>query len=105
MRRSRASLICAARGLSGDQGVIIPAANQPQLMLKPEVLAAVKAGQFHIYTAAHVEDVMEKLSGLPAGQEHDGYEEGTFNRRVMDRIGEFHDLQSSFADRNDEQGE
>jgi predicted ATP-dependent protease len=95
--------ICAARGLSGDQGVIIPAANQPQLMLKPEVLAAVKAGQFHIYTATHVEEVMEKLSGLSAGQEEGGYEEGTFNRRVMDRIGELHELQSSFAQRNEGQ--
>ena len=97
--------ICAARGLSGDQGVIIPAANQPQLMLKPDVLAAVKADQFHICTATHVEDVMEKLSGLSAGQERDAYEEGTFNRRVMDRIGELHALQSSLADRNDGQGE
>jgi len=95
--------ICAARGLSGDQGVIIPAANQPQLMLKPEVLAAVKAGQFHIYTATHVEEVMEKLSGLSAGQEEGGYEKGTFNRRVMDRIGELHELQSSFAQRNEGQ--
>ncbi|MEH6583278.1 MAG: ATP-binding protein [Halioglobus sp.] len=89
--------ICAVRGLSGDQGVIIPAANQPQLMLKPDVLAAVKAGQFHIYTATHVEEVMEKLCGLSPGQEQDGYEEGTFNQRVMDRIGELHDLHSSFA--------
>ncbi len=91
--------ICSDRGFSGDQGVIIPAANKPHLMLKPEVLAAVKADKFHIYTATHVEQVMEKLSGLPAGQDQNGYEEGTFNRRVMDRIDQFHQLQSSFSDR------
>ncbi len=97
--------ICSARGLSGDQGVIIPASNQPHLMLKPEVLAAVKTGQFHIYTATHVEDVMERLSGLPAGQGRDSYEEGTFNRLVMDRIGELHDLQCSFAESHNGQGD
>jgi lon-related putative ATP-dependent protease len=97
--------ICSARGLSGDQGVIIPASNQPHLMLKPEVLAAVKTGQFHIYTATHVEDVMERLSGLPAGQGRDSYEEGTFNRLVMDRIGELNDLQCSFAESHNGQGD
>jgi lon-related putative ATP-dependent protease len=97
--------ICSARGLSGDQGVIIPASNQPHLMLKPEVLAAVKTGQFHIYTATHVEDVMERLSGLPAGQGRDSYEEGTFNRLVMDRIGDLNDLQCSFAESHNGQGD
>ena len=97
--------ICSARGLSGEQGVIIPASNQPHLMLKPEVLAAVKAEQFHIYTATHVEDVMERLSGLPAGQGRDVFEEGTFNRLVMDRIGELHDLQRSFAESHNGQGD
>ena len=97
--------ICSARGLSGEQGVIIPASNQPHLMLKPEVLAAVKTGQFHIYTATHVEDVMERLSGLPAGQGRDSFEEGTFNRLVMDRIGELHDLQRSFAESYNGQGD
>jgi hypothetical protein len=74
-------------------------------MLKPEVLAAVKADQFHIYAATHVDQVMEKLSGLPAGQDQNGYEEGTFNRRVMDRIDQFHQLQNSFADLSDGQGD
>lgn len=90
--------ICAARGLTGDQGVIIPAANQPHLMLKPEVLEAVESGRFHIYTASHVEDVMAQLSGLSPGDADGGFAQGTFNRLVMDRIGEFQALHRSFAD-------
>lgn len=100
--------ICCARGLSGNQGVIIPAANQPHLILKPDVVAAVQAGRFHIYTATHVEDVMETLSGFSAGRENEAYkgeyEEGTFSRLVMDRVQQFHELQNSFAENNDNAG-
>ncbi len=92
--------ICAARGLTGEQGVIIPVSNQPHLMLKPEVLEAVEAGQFHVYTAAHVEDVMAQLSGLPAAIAEDRFAEGTFNRLVQDRIGELQTLHRAFADQN-----
>lgn len=92
--------ICAARGLTGNQGVIIPRANQMHLMLKPEVLEAVSGGQFHIYSASHVEDVMSQLCGLPAGDESDGFAKGTFNRMVMDRIGELQALHRTFAEQH-----
>jgi lon-related putative ATP-dependent protease len=96
--------ICEARGLSGDQGVIIPAANQAHLMLKPAVIAAVEAGQFHVYTAAHVEQVMEKLSGLAAGRDGTGFAAGSFNRLVLDRIKQLQDLQAELAGPDREQG-
>jgi lon-related putative ATP-dependent protease len=99
--------ICKARGLTGDQGVIIPQANQVHLMLNSEVREAVAAGQFHIFTAAHVEQVMEKLSGLPTGDEgKDGkFEAGSFQRSVQQRIEELQELQSAFSEQKGEPGE
>jgi lon-related putative ATP-dependent protease len=70
---------CKARGLTGDQGVMIPASNIDNLMLKDEVLEAVKADKFHIYAVSTIEEGIELLSGVPAGQiGPDGkYPEGT----------------------------
>ncbi|MBU1050500.1 AAA family ATPase [Candidatus Bipolaricaulota bacterium] len=59
--------VCKAKGLTGDQGVLIPAANIDNLMLHREVVAAVKAGQFHIYPVATIEEGIELLTGVPAG--------------------------------------
>lgn len=58
---------CKARGLTGDQGVIIPARNIENLMLNDEVLAAVQAGLFHVYAVRTVEEGIELLTGIPAG--------------------------------------
>lgn len=58
--------ICQARGLTGNQGVVIPAANQVHLMLKEEVRQAVADGTFHVFTAATVEDALELLTGFSA---------------------------------------
>ena len=54
-------------GLSGNQGVIMPASNVQNLMLDSEVVAAVKAGDFHIYAVSHVEEAVAMLMGTPAG--------------------------------------
>jgi predicted ATP-dependent protease len=90
--------ICLARGLSGDQGVVIPASNAVHLMLREDVRAAVAAGKFHIFTATEVEDVMEALTGLPRGELVDGvYTEGSFNRLVVDRIEQLQHLSQSFG--------
>lgn len=59
--------ICAARGLSGEQGVLIPRPNVRHLMLRPEVVDAVRAGRFHIWAVADVDEALELLTGLPAG--------------------------------------
>jgi lon-related putative ATP-dependent protease len=55
--------ICKARGLTGRQGVVIPAANEVHLMLNEEVLAAVTAGQFHVYSAHSIDQALELLTG------------------------------------------
>ena len=60
--------ICDAIGLTGEQGVIIPSRNIDNLMLKDEVLDAVKKDQFHIYAIENIEEGIELLSGLPVGE-------------------------------------
>ena len=59
--------LCNKRGLTGKQGVIIPARNIRDLVLKDEVIKAVKSGKFHIWAITHVDEGMELLMGLPAG--------------------------------------
>jgi Lon-like ATP-dependent protease len=59
--------VCQARGLTGEQGVIIPAANVNNLMLRPELVQAVEDGRFHIWAVDNVDDCMELLLCRPAG--------------------------------------
>lgn len=58
--------VCQARGLTGEQGVVIPQQNIMQLMLREEVLEAVKQKQFHIWAVGQVEEAVQLLLGLPA---------------------------------------
>ncbi len=78
--------VCKARGLTGDQGVIIPKDNVHNLMLKPEVVQAVQDGRFHVYAVASIEQGIELLTGMPAGKlrKNDTYPESTFFRKVTD---------------------
>jgi predicted ATP-dependent protease len=80
--------LCSMRGLDGTQGVIIPSRNRRNLMLKDEVVEAVRAGMFRIHEIDRIEEGIEILTGLPAGVPGaDGaYPEGTFYRKVADRI-------------------
>ncbi|MDD4781321.1 MAG: AAA family ATPase [Tissierellia bacterium] len=66
--------ICSLKGLTGDQGVIIPESNVDNLMLKDEVIEAVKNSKFHIYAVKKIEDGIEILTGVKAG-ERDQYGE------------------------------
>jgi predicted ATP-dependent protease len=59
--------ICAARGLTGEQGVVIPAANVAHLMLREDVIAACAAGRFAVYPVRTVDEAIELLTGVPAG--------------------------------------
>ncbi len=79
---------CKVKGLTGTQGVIIPRANVPHLMLDPEVVEAVDAGRFHIYPVENVDQGMELLTGLPAGEltAYGTYPEGTVNGKVMRKL-------------------
>ena len=73
--------VCKQRGLTGQQGVMIPESNVQNLMLKEEVVEAVKAGQFNIYSVKTIDEGIEVLTGKQAGvRRADGtFEEGTVN--------------------------
>ena len=80
--------VCAERGLSGDQGVILPAANVQHLMLRPDVVAAVAAGRFAIWAVERVDDAIEVLIGRAPGERDDqgAFPEGSFNAFVEGRL-------------------
>ena len=80
--------ICRTKGMNGDQGVLIPRANLRNLMLRPEVVEAVKEGKFHIYAVSTVDEGIEVLTGVPAGKRRkDGkYPAGTISRKVADTL-------------------
>jgi lon-related putative ATP-dependent protease len=80
--------VCQSLGLSGRQGVMMPRRNLPNLALSQEVLEAVKAGQFHIWAVSTIEEGIEVLTGVPAGQRGpDGrYTAGSVFDRVDRRI-------------------
>ncbi|MBI4639872.1 MAG: AAA family ATPase [Candidatus Tectomicrobia bacterium] len=80
--------VCRAKGLTGTQGVIIPALNVADLMLKKEVVEAVKEGKFHIYPVNTIDEGIEILTEIEAGTRKDdgAYEEGTVNFFVDRRL-------------------
>jgi lon-related putative ATP-dependent protease len=80
--------VCRAKGLNGEQGVLIPASNVRNLMLKEEVAAAVKEGKFHVYPVSTIDQGIEVLTGVKAGQRlKDGsFTPGSINDRVQKRL-------------------
>jgi predicted ATP-dependent protease len=83
--------VCRAQGLTGDQGVMIPVQNVRNLMLRRDLVEAVAAGQFRIYAVSNIDEGMEILTGVPAGERDSNslYKEGTVNYRVDQRLKEF----------------
>jgi len=80
--------ICKIRGLTGDQGCIIPAINQANLNLNDEVLNAIEKNQFHIFAIDNVDDALEILTGKKAGVliSENEFESDSINSLVMDRL-------------------
>ncbi|MCB9377711.1 MAG: AAA family ATPase [Holophagales bacterium] len=80
--------VCAKRGLSGDQGVLIPTSNVPHLMLRADVVEAVAAGRFHVWAVADVDQALTLLTGRPAGERDDEgrFPEGSVNGDVETRL-------------------
>jgi len=79
---------CAARGLDGSQGVLIPAGNVTHLMLRRDVVEAAVAGRFCVYPVRTIDEGIELLTGVPAGERAaDGkFPVGSVNRLVEDRL-------------------
>lgn len=88
--------LCAARGLTGKQAVIIPASNKPNLMLKQEVIDAVEKGLFSIYTVTNVDETLSLLMGQDAGtiNAEGQYPEGSINFKAVARLKEISEMTS-----------
>jgi len=80
--------VCKAQGLTGEQGVLIPASNVQHLMLRQDVVNAVREGQFHVYAVDTIDRGIEILTGMPAGEkdEEGNYPRGTINYLVAKRL-------------------
>ncbi len=91
--------ICHARGLTGEQGVLIPKSNMQHLMLRDDVLEAVKAGKFVIYAVETINEGIEILTGVTAGERGpDGrFPPGTINALVEDRLRYFAERAQAFG--------
>lgn len=91
--------VCKVRGLTGGQGVLIPAANIRHLMLRDDVVEACREGKFHIYPVSAIDEGIELLTGLPAGErdEQGMFPEGSLNRAVDERLAVLAELARVFA--------
>jgi predicted ATP-dependent protease len=90
--------VCRERGLTGDQGVLIPAANVQHLALLPEVVQAVAEGRFHVWAVATIDAGLELLTGVPAGERDAAgrFPADSVNGRVERRLLEFADHRRRF---------
>jgi lon-related putative ATP-dependent protease len=91
--------ICKKRGLTGDQGVLIPETNIKHLMLRQDVVDSVKDGKFHVYPIKHIDDGIEILTDIRAGVlQGDGtFPEGTINAMVKEKLEKMADKLSTYG--------
>ena len=91
--------VCRARGLTGDQGVLIPAANVHHLMLRADVVEAARAGRFHVWAVETVDEGIELLTGTPAGEAGpDGrFPDASVNARVAARLADLAEKARAFS--------
>ncbi len=75
--------VCKARGLTGDQGVVIPHQNTQNLMLRRDVVAAVKERKFHVYPIHTIDEGIEILTGSKAGKK---LEDGSFEKDTLNAL-------------------
>ena len=99
--------VCNARGLTGEQGVMIPISNVKHLMLRQDVVEAVSDGTFHIYPIETVDQGIELLTGLPAGErdEEGNYPEGSINALVEARLAELSEKRRQFSQAGRDNGD
>lgn len=96
--------ICNARGLTGEQGVLIPSVNVDNLMLREDIVTAVANGKFNIYPVSTVDEGFSILSGLPAGEKdaEGQYPPESANGRVAARLAEFAEMRRTFNEKPSE---
>ncbi|WP_332671867.1 Lon protease family protein [Aromatoleum sp.] len=95
--------LCAVRGLTGTQGVVIPAASVRHLMLRPDVVEAARCGRFHVHAVETVDEAMAVLTGLPAGKpDAKGViPKGTINQRVAAALAAMTAAQHAYSEGRD----
>jgi predicted ATP-dependent protease len=93
--------VCKSKGLTGRQGVLIPKTNQRHLMLNDEVVAAVTAGLFHVWSVETIEQGVEILTGMKAGTRGKGgkFPKGTLYHRVDERLRKIGELLKKYDDK------
>ena len=86
--------VCKRRGLTGDQGVLIPWDNRTQLMLADEIVEAVDQNMFHVYAVKTIEDAMEILTGVKPGRrlKNGGFSKNSIYEAVDERLAELAEL-------------
>ena len=91
--------ICKAKGLTGDQGVLIPQSNIQHLMLRQDVIDAVEDGKFHIYAVKTIDQGIEILTGMLSGEPDETgiYPDSTVNGKVQRRLKQLADKRRRFA--------
>jgi len=90
--------VCKARGFTGDQGVLIPQSNVRNLMLREDVIEAVREGKFHVYPVRTIDEGIAILTGVPAGDRgpEGAYPDGSVNFRVLKRLREMAEQSRAF---------
>jgi lon-related putative ATP-dependent protease len=91
--------VCRAAGLTGQEGVLVPAANVKHLMLRRDVVEAVEAGRFHVWPIRSVDEALELMTDLPAGTRDakGAFPDGSLNRRVEARLAALAESARAFA--------
>ncbi|MFW6335040.1 MAG: S16 family serine protease, partial [Desulfosalsimonas sp.] len=99
--------VCSRKGLTGEQGVLIPEANVKHLMLRRDVVEAVDREQFHIYPVSTVDQGIELLTGMPAGEpdENGNYPENTVNGMVQKKLATMAENMRQFSQRSEQGGQ
>jgi predicted ATP-dependent protease len=91
--------VCRLKGITETQGVLMPKSNVRNLMLRPDVAQAIKDGKFRIYAVNSIDEGIEVLTGVPAGEcAPDGrYPDGSINGRVEKKLRQFSEQLRQFA--------
>ncbi len=99
--------ICSAKGLTGEQGVLIPKANVQHLMLRSDVVEAVETGKFNVYAVATIDEGIELLTGIEAGKPDSAgrFPPGTLNARVREKLEMFAEAARAYAARREADGQ
>jgi len=98
--------VCSKRGLDGTQGVIIPASNRKHLMLRDDVCKAVEKGKFAVYSVETIDDGIELLTGMTAGQRDESgkFPEDSINSGVEAKLTEFSTRMHAYVTRSESSG-